>query len=249
MHCHFPIWGRDDEHIYFLRGVPPDDWDLWQIAPTGAALERLTSHHSRLSYPVVLDEQTVAYLATDADGSGPWMYVIDLKQRRTHRINSGLDNFTSLAASADGSKLVATISSPRNSLWRLSLPATPPMRQPARRPPGHDEWSYATVIEADAGLHRIQRRHGRDLDQKGETARQIWRSTHGHILSAPAISDDGQRIAFATAEDDKTVLRVMDLDGSHLRVVADSLVCAATPPGLRTANHCYPPSSTTGNRN
>ena len=65
--------------------------------------------------------------------------------------------------------------------------------------------------------------------RQGETGRQIWRSPHGHILSAPAISDDGQRIAFATAEDDKTVLRVMDLDGSHLRVIADSLALRGNP--------------------
>jgi Tol biopolymer transport system component len=224
VHCHFPIWARDDEHIYFLRGVPPDDWDLWQIAPTGAALERLTSHHSRLSYPVVLDEQTVAYLATDADGSGPWMYVIDLKQRRTHRINSGLDNFTSLAASADGSKLVATISRPRNSLWRLSLPATP-VDAAAGAPPVKVMTNGATPRLSKQTLVYTASSAGTEgiWIRQGETARQIWRSPHGHILSAPAISDDGQRIAFATAENDKTVLRVMDLDGTHPRVVADSL--------------------------
>lgn len=230
VHCHFPIWARDDEHIYFLRGVPPDDWDLWQIAPTGAALERLTSHHSRLSYPVVLDEQTVAYLATDADGSGPWMYVIDLKQRRTHRINSGLDNFTSLAASADGSKLVATISRLRNSLWRLSLPTTP-VAAAGSAPPVQVMTNGATPRLSQQTLVYTASSAGTEgiWIRQGETGRQIWRSPHGHILSAPAISDDGQRIAFATAEDDKTVLRVMDLDGSHLRVIADSLALRGNP--------------------
>ena len=225
VHCHFPVWGRDDEHIYFLRGVPPDDWDLWQIRPTGAALERLTNHHSRLSYPVVLDEHTLAYLATDADGSGPWMYVIDLKQHRSHRINSGLDNFTSLAASADGTKLVATISSPRNSIWRLALPSNPADAAASAAPArvltngATPRITQQTLVytASSAGTEGIWIR-------KGETARQIWRSTHAHILGAPAISDDGLRIAFATAEDDRTVLRVMDLDGSHLRVIADSLV-------------------------
>ena len=89
--------------------------------PAGTQSERLTHQHSRLSYPVVLDRHTLAYLATDADGSGPWMYVLDLEQRRAHRVSSGLENFTSLAASADGRKLVATISTPRDSLWRCPL--------------------------------------------------------------------------------------------------------------------------------
>jgi len=225
VHCHFPVWARDDEHIYFLRGVPPDDWDLWRIRPTGADLERLTSHHSRLSYPVVLDEQTLAYLATDADGSGPWMYVIDLKRRRSHRINSGLDNFTSLAASADGTRLVATISSPRNSIWRLALPPNP-VDAAARAAPVKVLTNGATPRITQRALVYTASSAGTEgiWIRQGETARQIWRSTHAHILSAPAISDDGQRIAFSAAEDDKTVLRVMDLDGAHLRVVADSLV-------------------------
>ena len=77
MHCHFPVWSTNDDYIYFIRGVPPDDWDLWRIRPSGTQPERLTNQHSRLSYPVVLDRHNLAYLATDADGSGPWMYVID----------------------------------------------------------------------------------------------------------------------------------------------------------------------------
>ena len=33
VHCHFPVWSADDDYIYFMRGVPPDDWDLWRIRP------------------------------------------------------------------------------------------------------------------------------------------------------------------------------------------------------------------------
>ncbi len=44
VHCHFPIWSPDDAYIYFVRGVPPDDWDMWRIRPSGAGLERITAH-------------------------------------------------------------------------------------------------------------------------------------------------------------------------------------------------------------
>jgi hypothetical protein len=123
-HCHFPLWSPDDAYIYFVRGVPAGAWDVWRIRPSGAGLERITNHNSHVTFPVMLDRQTLAYLATDADGSGPWMYVIDVERRRPHRINSGLESYTSLAASADGRRLVAAIA---NGAWHAGCRADHPL--------------------------------------------------------------------------------------------------------------------------
>ncbi len=225
VHCHFPAWSMDDDYIYFVRGVPPDDWDLWRIRPSGAQPQRLTHHDSRLSYPVVLDRRSLAYLATDADGSGPWMYVLDLASLRTHRISSALQSFTSLAGSADGSKLVATVSSPRDSLWRVPLasqsgPATPasaPVQLVANAAAPRLSAGTLVYLSSAGGTEGIWVRHGAE-------AHEIWRSARVHITSAPAISDDGRRIAFAASEQGRTVLNVVDLDGSHLARITDSLL-------------------------
>jgi Tol biopolymer transport system component len=223
VHCHFPVWSAGDDYIYFVRGVPPDDWDLWRIRPTGTQPERLTHQHSRLSYPVVLDRHTVAYLATDADGSGPWMYVLDPEDGPAHRVNSGLENFTSLAASADGRKLVATISTPRDSLWRLATARDPsvaigavPVKLVTNAATPRISGTTLVYTSATADTEGI-------WVKRGETAHEIWRSRRAHVLSAPAISDDGARIAFTTAEDGKTALNVVDLDGVHFRRITDGL--------------------------
>ncbi len=84
-------------------------------------LERITTQNARVTYPVMLDRRTLLYLATDADGSGPWMYSVDVEQRRPHRISSGLEGYSSLAASADGARLITTIANPRTSVWRTAL--------------------------------------------------------------------------------------------------------------------------------
>ena len=117
VHCHFPVWSLNDEFIYFVRGVPLDAWDIWRIRPSGADLERITFQDSRVSHLVLIDSRTVVYLATDSDGSGPWLYAIDVKERVARRISFGLERYTSLAASADGSRLVATVANPKTSLW------------------------------------------------------------------------------------------------------------------------------------
>ena len=90
-HCHFPLWSTDDADIYFARGIPPDDWDISRIRPSGAALERITFHHSRVSHPVLLDPHTLLYLASDPLGAGPWLYALNVEQRVPHRISFGLE--------------------------------------------------------------------------------------------------------------------------------------------------------------
>ena len=123
MHSHFPTWAPDGAFIYFVQGELPDKLDIWRIRPTGGTPERITSHMGRVSHPVLLDRRTLMYLATDRDGSGPWLYSMDVERRIPHRLSSGLDRYTSLAATPDGRRLVATLASPRRTLWRMQLPS------------------------------------------------------------------------------------------------------------------------------
>ena len=121
LHCHFPLWAPDSAYIYFVQGALPDKLDIWRIRPTGGAPERITWHAGRVTHPVLLDRRTLMYLASDADGSGPWLYSVDAERRVPHKLSSGLDRYTSLAASADGRRLVVTQASPKRTLWRLRL--------------------------------------------------------------------------------------------------------------------------------
>src|SRR5207249_11161550 len=87
--------------------------------------ERVTSQHGRVTHPVLLDKRTLMYLASDPDGSGPWLYSMDVEHRISHRLTSGLERYTSLAASADGRRLVVTLASPKRTLWRLRIADSP----------------------------------------------------------------------------------------------------------------------------
>ncbi len=108
LHSHFPLWAPDSAFIYFVQGSLPDKLDIWRIRPAGGTPERITSHVARVTHPVLLDRRTLIYLASDPDGSGPWLYSMDVERRIPHRLSSGLDRYTSLAASADGRRLVVT---------------------------------------------------------------------------------------------------------------------------------------------
>jgi Tol biopolymer transport system component len=228
VHCHFPLWSPDDAFIYFVRGVPPDDWDVWRIRPSGTGLERITNHNTRVAYPVLLDQHTLLYLASDADGSGPWMYALDVERRVAHRISSGLESYTSLAASGDGARLVATVANPRSSLWRLSLTDS---AGGARAQP--------TLLLADGAKPRLGPGFvlyvSSGSERQGiwklahETRRELWSGANARIVGAPAIAPDGSRIAFVAEEQGKTTLYLIGSDGSDLTVLAGSLVLKGSP--------------------
>lgn len=120
-HAHFQRWSPDGQFIYFVQGQLPDGMDIWRIRPTGGPAERITSHQSRVSHPVFLDDRTLVYLATEPDGSGPWLMTIDVERRVARRASLGPDRYTSLAAAADGRQLVATAENTRRSLWRVAI--------------------------------------------------------------------------------------------------------------------------------
>jgi Tol biopolymer transport system component len=90
LHSHFPLWAPDSAFIYFVQGSLPDKLDIWRIPPTGGSPEKITSNNGRVTHPVLLNRRTLLYLATDPDGSGPWIYSLDVEHRLPHRLTSGV---------------------------------------------------------------------------------------------------------------------------------------------------------------
>jgi len=91
--------------------------DVWRIPTADGEPERLTQHNGVVSYPTPIDRRTLIYVARDQDGSGPWLWALDLERKATRRISFGLEKYTSVAATSDGRRLVATVSNPTAGLW------------------------------------------------------------------------------------------------------------------------------------
>ena len=230
LHCHFPLWSTDSAFIYFVEGSLPDKLDIWRIAPGGGTPERITSHSARVTHPVLLDRRTLMYLAGDADGSGPWLYSVDVERRIPHKLSSGLDRYTSLAASADGRRLVVTQASPKRTLWRLRLadsPAAAPT--PARislttgtgfSPRlGGEYLLYVSATSASESVWKLA----------NGTGTELWNGVGAQVFGGPAISPDGRSIAFSVRQHEKNVLYVMQADGTNARIVTESLDLQGNP--------------------
>ena len=231
VHNHFPVWSPDDAYLYFVRGTPPDRVDIWRLRAdtVGAEPQQMTAHDSRVSHPVFVDRRTLMYLATAEDGSGPWLHALDVKRGTTRRIGSGVDRYTSLAASADGRRLVATVARPRSGLMRASLEQgvvdasaasaialpTTGGRSP-RFGPG-----YLVYVAAKGSQDAIWK--------LADDPFELWSAPRTHVAGGPAVSPDGRRIAFTVEREGQSAVNVMKADGTELRSLAASLDVRGAP--------------------
>jgi Tol biopolymer transport system component len=236
VHSHFMVWSPDQQFIYFVQGSVPDRMDIWRIPPTGGAPERMTHHDSRVSHPVFVNPRTLLYLASEPDGSGPWIYSLDVEQRMPRRVSVGIDRYTSLSASADGRRLVVTLASLKGTLWRLPIAAARAEPASDRRVPlttgsgfsprfGSDYLLYVSSKGSDDSIWKLQ----------GDVASELWSAADARIIGAPAIARDGRRVAFSVRQRGESMLYVANVDGTAARIVTSALdlqgVPAWTPDG------------------
>jgi Tol biopolymer transport system component/predicted Ser/Thr protein kinase len=224
-HNHYPVWSRDGQWIYFVRGfVTTGQMDLWRISPNGGEPERLTRHNSEVSSPAPLDVRTVVYVARDRDGSGPWLWALDVNRKSTHRISFGLEKYISVAASADGRHLVATEASPLPSLWSVPILNRVAEERDAKPYPvgtvralgprfGGTSLFYLSSRGTGDGLWRFQ---------DGQTT-EIWKGSDGALLDPPAVSADGRRVAIALRRGGKLTLHLATAEGSEFQPLGESI--------------------------
>jgi dipeptidyl aminopeptidase/acylaminoacyl peptidase len=234
-HNHFPVWSHDGAFIYFVHGLvhglADDKSDIWRIRPAGGEPERLTFHDSRVTFPTLLDNRTLLYLATNDEGSGPWIYAMDVDRRIPHRISTGVMEYLSLAADVDGRRLVATVSRSTAGLWRVPIGdraidesgATPiPLPTGSGLSPrvGPGYIIYRAPRAGNDGLWKLP---------NGGVPAELWDGVDGRAVSGPAIAPGGQRLAFSVQRRGRTQLYVMNADGTGARGVAEELDVRGTP--------------------
>jgi len=225
VHNHFPTWSPDGDWIYFVHGTPATkEMDLWRIAPAGGNPERLTQRNTDVAYPTPVGNRTVFYVARDGDGSGPWLWAFDLKRKDSRRASFGLEQYTSVQASADGRKLVATISNPAASLWSVPIrdglaeeqdvkPFTVPTVRALAPRFGRSSLFYLSSLGTGDGLWRLR---------DGQVT-EIWKGADGALLETPAVSLEGDRVAIVLRRNGKRRLHVLSSDGAELQPIAGEI--------------------------
>ena len=224
-HNHFPAWSTDGQWIYFTHGVQAvAEFDVWRIRPTGGTPERLTELNTNIRYVTPIDVRNLLFVAPGRDGSGPWLWALDVTTKATHRVSFGLERYLSVAASADGRRLVAAVANATATLW--SVPITdrlveerevtpyqvPTVRALAPRF-GKSSLFFLSSSGAGDGLWRLN-------DGK---AVEIWKGSDEALRASPAVSPPGDRVAVVVKAQGKLQLTIVSADGANHQSLAQSI--------------------------
>jgi len=224
-HQHFPTWSLDGRWIWFARGRPATrQMDLWRVRTDGGVPERMTQGLNDTAYPTLIDARTVLYVARDENGAGPWLWALDTMTREPRRVSVGVEQYSSVAASADGRRLVASLVSSQVNLWNVPIlgrAADERMVKPFSLPTAR-----ALMPRFGGGrLFYVSSRGGADglWSYRNGQAAEIWKGSNGAVQSPPAVSPDGRRVVIALRRDGGVHLHVIAADGGQLRALATDI--------------------------
>ena len=226
MHNHNPAWSQDSQWIYFAHGPRPEEMNVWRVRPSGGTPEQLTALRAAANHLAIIDQHTLLYVAHAEDRSGPWLWSLDVETRVTRRVISGLDHYKSVSASRDGRRVVATVSNPTASLWRVPLlnreaedrdvqPYVLPSGRALSPRFGGPSLFYLSGQGAGDGLWRFQ--DGNPFE--------VWKAATANdsLSEPPAVSPDGTRVAIIVRQQGKLRLLMMSADGTNARTLAPSI--------------------------
>jgi dipeptidyl aminopeptidase/acylaminoacyl peptidase len=200
--------------------------DVWRMQPSGDMPEQLTHQNAPLNYLSPIDSRTLLYVARAEDWSGPWLWALDVETKLTRRVTAGLEQYTSVSASRDGRRVVATVANPTASLWRIPLldrvvedrdaqPYPMPTERALAPRFGGNSLFYLSLSARGTGdgLWRLQ----------NEQAFEMRKGADGVLSEPPAASPDGSRVVAVVRQQRTRHLAIMSADGTNSRTLAASI--------------------------
>ena len=225
-HNHYPIWSPDGRWIYFISGMwDAREMDIWRVRPTGGDPERMTTTNADIRYLAPISDRTIIYTSPDQDGAGPWLWALDTATRRTQRISSGLEIYTSVDASGDGKRLVATVSQQTANLWTIPLRTTQLVGEADATPVALPSVRAYAPRYGGSTLFFLSSRGGGDglwRYDNGQIA-EVWRGVNGALLEPAAVSADGKRVAVIVRKQGRRTLTLVSADGGDARQLAPAI--------------------------
>ncbi len=225
LHNHFHVWSKDGRWIYFVHGRPATrEMDLWRISPDGGKPEQLTHLNTDVAYPVPIDKRTVLFVAHNESGAGPWLWSFDAETRTSRRVSSGLEEYTALAATADGQRLAASVVNAQVNLWSVPITNRVVEEKDVEAFPLPTVRAQAPRF-GGGSLFYLSSRDGADgvWSYRNGQALEIWKGSEGALQSPASVSADGKRVAFALRRDGKQQMQIISADGTELRPLSSEV--------------------------
>jgi len=224
-HNHNPVWSPDGQWLYFAHGLAStEEMNVWRVRPSGGTPEQLTTLRAAANRFAPLDRRTLLYIARADDGSGPWLWSLDVETKVSRRVISGLENYTSVSTSRDGRRVATTTSTTTASLWRVPL-----LNRQADdgdvRPYGVLSVRALAPRFGGKSLFYLSGQNGRDGLWRVEDGNptEVWKAANNALSEPAAVSADGTRVAIIVGQGGQLRLMMMSRDGTNPQTLAPSI--------------------------
>ena len=169
-------------------------WTRGGFVPSGGTPERLTNATLTCRSWRRSTRRTLLYVARAEDRSGPWLWALDVESKISRRVSSGLEQYTSVAASADGRRIVATVANPSASLWSVPLLDRVAEDADIKPYPLPTVRALSPRFDKKASLFYLSARGTGDglWRFRDGQASEIWKGSDGALDEPPAVSPDGR---------------------------------------------------------
>ena len=195
----------------------------------------MTRHNSRVGYPVSLDDRTLLYTATASDGTGPWLYSMDLGTGASERVITGVEHYISIAASRRSNRRAEAaggdcLESDGRALDRADRDGVAGEDSAATARPA-DGPAAAPRFARDGTLFYLAARGGADAVWRlvADDATELWRAPDGAVDGAVAVSPDGSQLCASVRRPARSTLYCLSATGAGARPVAESLDVRGAP--------------------
>jgi Tol biopolymer transport system component len=239
-HNHNPVWSPDGQWLYLAHGLEStEQMNVWRVRPSGGTPEQLTTLRAAANLFAPLDRRTLLYIARADDGSGPWLWSLDVETKMSRRVISGLENYTSVSTSRDGRRVATTTSTTTANLWRVPL-----LNRQADdsdvRPYGVPSVRALAPRFGGKSLFYLSGQSGRDGLWRVEDGNptEVWKAANDALSEPAAVSADGTRVAIIVSHQEKLRLMMMSRDGTNPQTLAPSITIHTS--GGRGSAHWSP---------
>jgi Tol biopolymer transport system component len=144
--------------------------------------------------------------------------------RTTRKVSSDLERYTSVAASRDGRRIVATLTNPSATLWRVPLVDRPVDDRDVQPYPVSSVRALAPRFAGTSLFYLASGGVGDSLwhVRDGETS-EVVRGADMPLSEPAAVSPDGQHIVVVVRRGGLRRLVIMSADGTNVRTLAPSI--------------------------
>jgi Tol biopolymer transport system component len=226
LHAHWLRWSADGHYIYFNRG-----WQNFNTGPTevyrvpvaGGTAEPAVRSFRRAVYPFPDAQGRGFFYGANRDSPDLSLWWRDLRSGRDVRVTTGVGEYGAPSVSADGTRLVATLTTIRQQVVRLDLSHLPVVAPQPLSDPFSGDMDPAWSADGSRIAFSSLRGGARNIWTARADLTGVTQLTTGDSIDErPTFSPDGREIAFVSDRGGRRAIWLINAAGGTPRLLTET---------------------------